>query len=87
MFILPDINDWLSAVERLAVQIYFPILQKQVCEIRTPLLVWLVRMEILLKPVLKYFVQLLGLCTRFLGRTMECRPISVFIYLRMVVAL
>ena len=48
-----------------AVITYFLVLQKQVGEIRTPLLFWLVRIEILLEPVLKYLMRLPRLCTRF----------------------
>ncbi len=40
----------------------FPVFQEQVCEIRTPLLIWLVRMEILLQLVLEYFMWLSRLC-------------------------
>ena len=41
-----------------AVVPYISTLQVQVCEIRTPFLVRLVRMEILLEPVLEYFMWL-----------------------------
>lgn len=43
-----------------------PVLQEQVCEIRAPFLVRLVRMEVLLQFVLKYFMGIPGLCPRFL---------------------
>ena len=42
-----------------------PILQEQVCEIRAPFLVRLVRMEVLPQLVLEYFMGLPGLCPRF----------------------
>ena len=43
-----------------------PVLQKQVRKICAPLLIWLVRMEVLPEFVLKYFMRLHGLCTRLL---------------------
>lgn len=43
-----------------------PVLQKQVRKIRASLLIRLVRMEVLLEFVLKYFMWLPGLCTRLL---------------------
>ena len=42
-----------------------PVLQEQVCEIRAPFLVRLVRMEVLPQLVLEYFMGLPGLCPRF----------------------
>ena len=44
-----------------------PILQEQVCEIRAPFPVRLVRMEVLPQFILEYFMGLLGLCPRFPG--------------------
>jgi len=63
-----------------------PVLQEQVCEIRAPFLVRLVRMEVLLQFVLEHFMGVPGLCPRFLGANdgtqaqfrihifMDCRP-------------
>lgn len=44
-----------------------PVLQEQVCEIRAPFPVRLVRMEVLPQFILEYFMGLLGLCPRFPG--------------------
>ncbi len=65
---------------------HIPIFQEQICEIRTPFLVRLVRMEVLIQFVLEYFMAF-RFVPGFLGRTMERRPICVFIYLWMVAAL
>lgn len=46
---------------------YVPVFQEQVCEIRAPFLVRLVRMEVLIQFVIKYFMGLPRLCPRPLG--------------------
>ena len=42
-----------------------PVFQEQICEIRTPLLIWFVRMEVLLQLVFEYFMRLPRFCSRF----------------------
>ena len=41
---------------------HIPVFQEQICEIRTPFLVRLVRMEVLIQFVLEYFMGLSRLC-------------------------
>ena len=51
-----------------------PVLQEQVCEIRTPFLIWPVRMEVLPQSVSEYFMRIPGFCLRFLGADDGMQP-------------
>ena len=64
-----------------------PVFQEQICEIRAPFLVGFLSSEVLFQLVFKYFVGFPGFVPGFLGRTIECRPNSLFIYLWTVVRL
>ena len=46
---------------------HIPIFQEQICEIRTPFLVRLVRMEVLIQFVPEYFMGLSRLCPQLFG--------------------
>ena len=46
---------------------HIPIFQEQICEIRAPFLVRLVRMEVLLSFILEYLMGLAWLCPRLFG--------------------
>lgn len=50
-----------------AVVPHIPVIQEQICEIRTPFLVRFVCMEILIQQVLKYLVWFSRLCSCFFG--------------------
>lgn len=61
-------------VQDLTVVTHSPIAQEQVSEIRTPFLVWLVPMEILLQLVFKHFVGFSRLCSRLFGTDDGAQP-------------
>ena len=62
-------GDYTSVMEIYdgAIVPYGPVFQEQVCEIRAPFLVRLVRMEVLLSFILEYLMGLAWLCPRLFG--------------------
>ena len=70
-----------------AVISYFMIRKEQISKICTPFLIYFVCGEVLIQLIFKCLVRLPMFIIRFFGRTIECSPSSVFIYLCMAVKL